>query len=39
MILLKIGGGKAINWEYIAGDLAEVLKTDQVIIVQVMHQR
>ena len=33
MLLLKIGGGKAINWDFIAEDLVEVLKTDQVIIV------
>lgn len=33
MLLIKVGGGKTINWDYIARDLAEIVKTDQVIVV------
>ncbi|OGK20084.1 acetylglutamate kinase [Candidatus Roizmanbacteria bacterium RIFCSPHIGHO2_01_FULL_39_8] len=33
MILIKIGGGRKINWEYIAEDVAELVKKEKVIIV------
>lgn len=33
MIILKIGGGTNINWEYIAQDLGEIIKSEPVIIV------
>src|SRR5579864_4502820 len=34
MILIKGGGGKNINWEYISQDIAEIIKRgDQVIVV------
>ncbi|MBI4226258.1 [LysW]-aminoadipate kinase, partial [Candidatus Roizmanbacteria bacterium] len=33
MILIKVGGGKTINWDYIAEDLAKIIKKEQVIIV------
>ncbi len=34
MLLLKIGGGEKINFEYIARDVKNILKREQVIIVQ-----
>ncbi|MBI2641105.1 [LysW]-aminoadipate kinase [Candidatus Roizmanbacteria bacterium] len=33
MILIKVGGGKTINWDYIAQDLSELLKKEKVIVV------
>lgn len=33
MILIKIGGGKNINWEYIAEDLVEISKKEKVVVV------
>ena len=33
MLIIKIGGGKTINWEYIAEDLKSIIKKEQVVIV------
>jgi [amino group carrier protein]-L-2-aminoadipate 6-kinase len=33
MILIKTGGGKTINWDFIAKDIAEIQKNEQVVIV------
>lgn len=33
MLIVKAGGGKTINWDYIAEDAAELVKNEQVIIV------
>src|SRR5579872_3412522 len=33
MLLIKIGGGKGVNWEYIAEDLSTILKKEEVIII------
>src|SRR5258706_5621428 len=33
MILIKIGGGKQINWEYIAKDIAALISTGEKVIV------
>lgn len=33
MIIIKVGGGKTINWQYIAEDLKSVIKKEKVIIV------
>lgn len=33
MLIVKIGGGKNINWEYLCADIAVVLKTRKLIIV------
>lgn len=33
MILVKVGGGKEINWDFIAEDIKSLLKTEKVIIV------
>lgn len=33
MILIKTGGGKTINWDFIARDIAELQKKEEVVIV------
>jgi [amino group carrier protein]-L-2-aminoadipate 6-kinase len=33
MIIVKVGGGEAVNWNYIAGDLASFLKKEAVVLV------
>ncbi len=33
MFIIKVGGGKAINWDYIAADLASLVKKEKLIIV------
>lgn len=33
MILIKVGGGKTINWDFIAEDVATLQKKEQIIIV------
>ena len=33
MLLIKVGGGKTINWEFVAQDLAKIVKKEQVIVV------
>ncbi len=33
MLLIKVGGGKTISWDYIAQDLVNLLKKEKVIIV------
>jgi len=33
MILIKVGGGEKINWDYIALDLKEILKKEKVILI------
>lgn len=33
MILIKAGGGKTINWDFIAKDITEIQKNEQIVIV------
>ncbi len=33
MYLIKAGGGKTINWEYIAEDIVEISKTEKVVVI------
>ena len=33
MILVKVGGGKTVSWEFIAKDVASLLKNEKVVIV------
>jgi len=39
MIIVKIGGGQNINWDYIAQDLAKLIKKEQIILIHGASQK
>lgn len=40
MFIVKVGGGKSINWDYVCEDLASLLKKEEVILVHgASHKR